>query len=143
MGRRGGGGRRGGQLISKRRDEKTSRGAPRREDLHARTISYTSSWLTSAINQRTALPQRPAHTMPVILAHSGRREETRGRREKEVSPVPDHPRRHGRERGNENVHFARPRFVNAFYLAGDKRLMRRTSVIAPRHFTARRKRETK
>lgn len=75
-----------------RRDEETSRGrdrgwgrgAPRREDLHARTISYTSSWLTSAINQRTALPQRAAHTMPVILAHSGsmdrRKEEERRRR---------------------------------------------------------------
>ena len=48
-------------------------GAPRVEDLHARTISYTSLWLGSAINQRTALPQRPACTMPVILAHSASR----------------------------------------------------------------------
>ena len=30
-------------------------------DLHARTISYTSSWLTSTINQRSVLPQRPRH----------------------------------------------------------------------------------
>lgn len=58
------------QLISKRRN---FRGARLGVDLHARTISYTSLWPGSAINQRTALPQRPACTMPVILAHSTRR----------------------------------------------------------------------
>ena len=61
-------------INSRRRDGGTSEvGAPRVEDLHARTISYTSLWLGSAINQRTALPQRPACTMPVILAHSASR----------------------------------------------------------------------
>ena len=64
------------------------------EDLHARTISYTSSWLTSAINQRTALPQRPAHTMPVILAHSEskeRRKEEKTQRRKEQEEMCSSP----------------------------------------------------
>jgi hypothetical protein len=78
--------------------------------------------------------------MPVILAHLWRwrwRRGAAGDGEGVGCPPRDrHRRRRGQERGNENVPLCLAGIRQRLPLvAGDKRLMRTSPVIAPRHLT--------